>query len=126
MQSVSACTEKIEQMLLERTDEDLAARVRLVAMEHAMNVVEHSRLGAHESMWMQLILDDQGCRLVFTDPGREWDLSAAEKRVEPGLDEFAEGGRGLLITNIAADCVERYRRDSRNVVSFVFRRQTDA
>ncbi|MFA7369180.1 MAG: response regulator, partial [Kiritimatiellales bacterium] len=75
MQAVSDCTEEMERRLLERGDEDLAARVRLVAMEHAMNVVEHSRLSAQETMWMQLILDDHGCRLVFTDPGREWDIS---------------------------------------------------
>lgn len=124
IQEVSARAEEIERLLLERTDEDLAARVRLVAMEHAMNVVEHSRLDAHETMWMQLILDEHGCRLVFTDYGREWDISAAD-RTEPGLDEYAEGGRGLLITNVAADCVERYRRDSQNIVNFVFRRQTD-
>ncbi len=124
MQAVSERTEEMERLLLERTDEDLAARVRLVAIEHAMNVVEHSRLGAHETMWTQLILDEHGCRLVFTDPGREWNISGASA-TEPGLDEYAEGGRGLLITNVAADCVERYRRDSQNVVSYVFRRQTD-
>jgi len=124
MQAVSERTEEMERLLLERTDEDLAARVRLVAIEHAMNVVEHSRLGAHETMWTQLILDEHGCRLVFTDPGREWNISGAGV-TEPGLDEYAEGGRGLLITNVAADCVERYRRDSQNVVSYVFRRQTD-
>lgn len=124
MQTVSDCAEEMERLLLERADEDLAARVRLVAMEHAMNVVEHSRLGTHETMWIQLILDEHGCRLVFTDHGREWDISCAGV-TEPGFDEYAEGGRGLLITNIAADCVERYRRDSKNVVSYVFRRQAD-
>ncbi len=123
-QAVSDCTEEMERLILEQTGEDLAARVRLVAMEHAMNVVEHSRLGAHETMWMQLILDEYGCRLVFTDQGREWDISRAGA-AEPGFDEYAEGGRGLLITNVAADCVERYRRDSKNVVSYIFRRQTD-
>ena len=124
MQAVSARTEEMERILLERADEDLAARVRLVAIEHAMNVVEHSRLGTHESMWVQLILDEHGCRLVFIDQGREWDISRATA-TEPGFDEYSEGGRGLLITNVAADCVERYRRDSQNVVSYVFRRQTD-
>jgi anti-sigma regulatory factor (Ser/Thr protein kinase) len=124
MQAVSDCTEEMERLLLKRGDEDLAARVRLVAMEHAMNVVEHSRLSAQETMWMQLVVDDHGCRLVFTDPGREWDISLAGV-TEPGFDEYAEGGRGLLITNVAADCVERYRRDSKNVVSYTFRRQAD-
>jgi len=123
-QAVSDCTEELERRLMERCDEDLAARVRLVAMEHAMNTVEHSGLGIQDTMWMQLILDETGCRLVFTDCGREWDLTAANA-TEPGPDEYAEGGRGLLITNIAADCVERYRRDSRNIVSYVFRRQSD-
>ena len=124
MQAVSDCAEKMERLLLEQADEDLAARVRLVAMEHAMNVVEHSRLGTHETMWMQLILDGHGCRLVFTDHGREWDIACADG-TEPGFDEYAEGGRGLLITNIAADCVERYRRDSKNVVNYIFRSQAD-
>jgi sigma-B regulation protein RsbU (phosphoserine phosphatase) len=124
MQAVSDRTEELERRLLERTDEDLAARVRLVAIEHAMNVVEHSGLGGQDTIWIQLILDGNGCRLVFTDRGRKWDISKADAK-EPGLDDYAEGGRGLLITNIAADCVERYRRDSENVVSYIFRRQTD-
>jgi sigma-B regulation protein RsbU (phosphoserine phosphatase) len=124
MQAVADRTEEMERLLLKRADEDLAARVRLVAMEHAMNVVEHSRLSAQETMWMQLILDEYGCQLVFTDHGREWDISGAGT-TEPGFDEYAEGGRGLLITNVAADCVERYRRDSKNVVSYIFRRQSD-
>ena len=124
MQALSDCTEKMELLLLEKADEDLAARVRLVAIEHAMNVVEHSGLGLEDSIWMQLILDEYGCRLVCTDGGREWDIAGAGT-TEPGLDAYAEGGRGLLITNVAADCVERYRRDSQNVVSYVFRRQTD-
>ena len=124
MQAVSDCTEEMERLLIRRSDEDLAARVRLVAMEHAMNTVEHSGLGLQDTMWMKLVLDKTGCRLVFTDYGREWDLSRA-CATEPGLDEYAEGGRGLLITNVAADCVERYRRDSQNVVSYVFRRQAD-
>lgn len=125
MQAVSDCTEKMENLLLEKADEDLAARVRLVAVEHFMNVVEHSGLGAGDLIWTQLVFDSRGCRLVCTDHGREWDLSGANA-TEPGLDEYAEGGRGLLITNVAADCVERYRRDSQNVVSYVFRRQSDA
>ena len=124
MKAVSDCTEELEKLLLEKADEDLAARVRLVAIEHAMNVVEHSGLGAKDSIWMQLILDEHDCRLVCTDYGREWDISGADA-TEPSLDDYAEGGRGLLITNVAADCVERYRRDSQNVVSYVFRRQPD-
>jgi sigma-B regulation protein RsbU (phosphoserine phosphatase) len=124
MQAVSDCTEEMERRLLEKADEDLAARVRLVAIEHGMNVVEHSGLSTQDTIWMQLILNGQGCRLVCVDGGREWDLSRANA-TEPGLDEYAEGGRGLLITNVAADCVERYRRDARNVVSYVFRRQAD-
>jgi sigma-B regulation protein RsbU (phosphoserine phosphatase) len=124
MQAVSDCTEEMERVLLEKADEDLAARVRLVAIEHAMNVVEHSGLSAKETIWMQLLLDSYGCRLVCMDRGREWDISRAGA-TEPGLDEYAEGGRGLLITNVAADCVERYRRDSQNVVSYVFKRQAD-
>ena len=114
----------MERVLLTKADEDLAARVRLVAIEHAMNIVEHSGLSAKETIWMKLILDSYGCRLVCMDRGREWDISRAGT-TEPGLDEYAEGGRGLLITNIAADCVERYRRDSQNVVSYVFKRQAD-
>ena len=124
MQVVSDCAEAMEKILLEKVDEDIAARVRLVAIEHAMNVVEHSGLGAQDFIWIQLILDKAGCRLVCTDYGREWDISEAGA-TEPGLDEYAEGGRGLMITNVAADCVERYRRDAQNVVSYVFRRQTD-
>lgn len=124
LQAVSDCTEEMERLLLSEINEDLAARVRLVAIEHAMNVVEHSGLSGQDMLWVKLICDDHGCRLVFADHGKEWDLTKAD-RTEPGVDDYAEGGRGLMITNIAADCVERYRRDSMNVVSYVFRKQTD-
>lgn len=124
MQAVSSCTETMEQILLEKTDEDLAARVRLVAIEHAMNVVEHSGLEMTDSIWFQLALSESGCRLVLTDYGREWDLSTANS-TDTCLDEYAEGGRGLMITNVAADSVERYRRGPQNIVSYLFRRQAD-
>ena len=124
MQAVSGCTEEMENLLLAECDEDMAARVRLVAIEHAMNVVEHSGLRETDTFWVKLVCDPHGCRLVFVDDGRAWDLTKAD-RTEPVDDEYAEGGRGLMITNIAADYVERYRRDSRNVVSFVFRKQSN-
>jgi CheY-like chemotaxis protein/anti-sigma regulatory factor (Ser/Thr protein kinase) len=119
MQAVSDCAEQMEKLLLGLGSEDLAVRIRLVAMEHAMNVVKHSGLGPENKMWLQLLFYPQGCRLVFIDTGREWDLSSAEL-TEPGADEYAEGGRGLLITNLAADHVERYRRDTQNIVSYLF------
>lgn len=125
MDEISVRTEEMERLLLEHADEDLAARVRLVAIEHAMNVAEHSGLGETDTMWVQLVLEETGCRLVFTDNGRQWDFSSADL-TEPAGDDYAEGGRGLLITNVAADCVERYRRDTQNVVSYIFRRQTDS
>jgi sigma-B regulation protein RsbU (phosphoserine phosphatase) len=124
MDEVSEISEKMEQLVLTHVDEDVAARVRLVAMEHAMNVVEHSGLDAGSTMWCQLLMDEQNCRLIFSDTGREWNhLAAAARKFDN--DAYAEGGRGLAITNVAADSVERYRRDSQNVVSYLFRRQAD-
>lgn len=125
MDEISECCEEMERRLLGRAGEDLAARVRLVAMEHAMNVVEHSGLSRGDSMWYQLALDDRHCRLVFTDRGKEWDFTRAQT-LKTVADEYAEGGRGLMITNIAADLVERYRRGAENVVSYCFGRQSDA
>ncbi|MGE4488427.1 MAG: response regulator [Kiritimatiellales bacterium] len=124
MDEISSCSEEMETLLIQQADEDLAARVRLVAMEHCMNVVEHSGLDSSFQIWMQLISCRHGCRLVFTDCGREWDLKSANA-ADSCSDEYAEGGRGLMITNIAADYVERYRRDKRNVVSYWFRRRDD-
>lgn len=130
MLSVEACeiaqqTERMEAALIARADEDLGARVRLVAMEHAMNVAEHSGLTAEDRMWVQLVLNPGGCRLVFKDAGREWDFSCANT-TDPLGGVYDENGRGLMITNVAADHVDRYRRDGQNVVSYFFRRQSDA
>lgn len=125
LDEVSAACEEMERLVLERVDEDVAARVRLVAMEHAMNVVEHSGLASDATLWAQLQLDDHSCRLIFSDAGREWDHTSATAREFAG-DQYAEGGRGLAITNVATDRVERYRRDSQNVVSYLFRRQADS
>lgn len=124
MDAVSDCTEQMEKLLIGRAGEDLAARIRLVAIEHAMNVVEHSGLGAEDTMWYQLSLNESSCRLVFKDRGREWDFNRASMD-ESIVDDYAEGGRGLYITNAAADHVERYRRDTHNAVSYLFRRQND-
>ncbi|MBL7016657.1 MAG: response regulator [Kiritimatiellales bacterium] len=124
LNAVSESCEEMERLVLEHVDEDVAARVRLVAMEHAMNVVEHSGLDAGSTMWSQLLINEHSCQLIFSDAGREWDHTAANAMEFDG-DEYAEGGRGLTITNIAADSVERYRRDSQNVVSYLFRRQAD-
>ncbi|QHI68197.1 ATP-binding SpoIIE family protein phosphatase [Tichowtungia aerotolerans] len=125
MDSVSMVCEKMEELVLTHEEEDIAARIRLVAMEHAMNVVEHSGLDASSAIWTQLLMDGCDYRLIFSDAGREWDHALAES-VNFELDQYAEGGRGLAITNVAADFVERYRRDSRNVVSYLFRRQSDS
>jgi anti-sigma regulatory factor (Ser/Thr protein kinase) len=122
--AVSECTEQMEKLLLNQVEEDLAARVRLVAIEHAMNVVEHSGLGPEEVIWYQLSLDETGCRLVFKDRGREWDFNRTAAK-ESLVDDYAEGGRGIYITNAAASHVERYRRDAYNTVNYLFKRQDD-
>jgi phosphoserine phosphatase RsbU/P len=120
--AVAEGTEQMERLLIGRAGEDLAARVRLVAMEHAMNVVEHSGLPPTDTMWFQLLLDGGNCRLVFKDRGREWDFKRATAD-DSIVDDYAEGGRGLFITNVAADRVERYRRDTHNSISYLFKRQ---
>ena len=125
MESVSDVCERMEHLIEKRCGEDVAARGRLVAMEHAMNVVEHSGLDSGSTIWTQLLVDGDDCRLFFSDAGREWDHASAGKR-DFDLDDFSEGGRGLAITNVAADYAERYRRDSKNVVSYLFRRQADS
>jgi phosphoserine phosphatase RsbU/P len=120
MHKISEACEKMEQLVLQHGDEDVAARIRLVAMEHAMNVVEHSGLDASGIIWTQLLFDGDSYRLIFSDAGREWDYALAET-VDLEIDRYAEGGRGLAITGVAADFVERYRRDSRNVVGYLLR-----
>ena len=110
--------------LLPKIGEEAAARARLVATEHAMNVVEHSGLGETDEMRVQLVLEKTGCRLVFMDSGRKWDMAGAARRTVC-RDDYYENGRGLMITNIAADSVERYRRDTENIVEYHFRRKTN-
>lgn len=125
MDAVSEMCERLEQILLEsEAGEDVAARVRLVAIEHAMNVVEHSGLNHQHRLWVRLLQDGHMFRLIFLDAGREWDHSSASS-TEFAVDEYAEGGRGLVITNIAADGVERYRRNMQNVVGYLFKQEVD-
>lgn len=118
--AVSDLSEQMEQCVEQAVgDEDLAARVRLVAMEHAMNVVEHGGLTPTDSFWAQLLLVGGDLRLAFSDPGCEWNQAAAEHCCFDS-DAYAENGRGVAITNAISDYVERYRRDSRNVVRYHF------
>jgi len=124
MNAVSTVCEKMEQLLLESLDADVAARARLIAMEHAMNVVEHSGLDADSVIWAQLQqLDENSCRLIFSDAGREWDYTVAGA-MDFDCYQFAEGGRGLGITHIVSDSIERYRRDSENIVSYLLLKKT--
>lgn len=119
---ISDVCEQMEQLVLARVDEDVAARVRLVAMEYAMNVVDHSGLDADSFMCMQLLLEGDSVRLQFSDNGMGWDYNTAASGMLE-VDDYAEGGRGLAIAHGAADRSERYRRDLRNVVCYHFRKQ---
>lgn len=112
--------EKLEQKLVPVAGDDLAARMRLVAIEHAMNVAEHGGLAQADRMGVRVLEEDRTIRMVMTDPGREWDVAAAEQAARLN-DAYAEGGRGLIITRSAADAVEYYRRDSCNVSVYHFK-----
>ncbi len=93
---------------------DSASLVRLLVMELGANLVEHSGLSEDDSFWLQVRVDGTVCQLVLVDKGVEWDLEEALGRT---LDEMymGERGRGLAITNMIANRIERYRMNSENL-----------
>ncbi len=93
---------------------DTAAMLRLLVMELGANLVDHGGLDEEDSFWLQLRIDEGVCQLVLRDEGTEWDLDEALGRE---LDEayMGERGRGLAITNVITDRIERYRVQTQNL-----------
>ena len=83
-------------------------------MELGANLVEHGGLREDDSFWLQVRVDGKVCQLVLMDQSEEWDLEEALARE---LDEsyMGERGRGLAITNVVTDRIERYRVDGENI-----------
>ncbi len=96
-----------------------ASMVRLLAMEHAANLADHSGLPESQLCTYRLTRHRGECQLLFRDQGPPWDhhnfARKAESRVEDGI---AESGRGLEMISKIAYHIERFRRDKTNVALY--------
>lgn len=94
-----------------------AAAVRLLVMEYGVNVVAHGRVQAGAHIELLLRACDGGCRLLFTDNGREWDMEGIMAwRRETGPED--EHGRGWEIIKAVARRREVFRRHHENIGFF--------
>jgi sigma-B regulation protein RsbU (phosphoserine phosphatase) len=99
-------------------NENDAFRVRLVAVEHATNVVKHGRSEHGATMDALLLIFPQSARLYVEDAGQLWDPPGARIRLEDvPLDN--EGGRGLGIIDTLCASISRGRRGTLNTAAFV-------
>jgi len=101
-------------------DEESAAMVRLVAMEHTMNVVNHGGLPEHARCLYRLTASPSSCQLLFRDTGADWNaanrLRDSARRREDGSSEC---GRGLSMIHRLCNRVDYFRRDNRNHTFYV-------
>ncbi len=95
-----------------------AAAVRLMVVEHGVNVLRHGQSGERTQLHCQLRVAGGAARLVFHDMGREWQFEEALARVQRRARADDESGRGLQIIRALASGIFQYRRDNSNVTLY--------
>lgn len=120
--AVAALSAEIERLLrAEGWPEESAGAAQLLAMERGANIVNHAGLAPEQRIDFRLHLSAQSARLLFRDPGREWDFDA---RLAQTMRHSAtsQNGRGLRIIQAIARHSEQIRTDGQNVTSYLIDR----
>ena len=121
-EAVATLGMQVEQLMTERGWPDEAAfALQLIILEHGMNIIDHGHVQGAMPISVRLWLYGERCRIYFEDYGRRWDAKERFRRASLPTDK-EEHGRGLMILKTVADSMDFYRRDSRNIASYVVSR----
>ncbi len=112
-------------LLDEGWSEDAAVAGRLLVTEHGANVVDHGHLPPEARIAFQLRVRQRMARLLFRDPGLEWD-QVEQLRWSSSRTPDADHGRGLAIIQAIAIACEQFRRDRENIASYLISADFDA
>ncbi len=127
VEGISAVCRDIREMVAERADTDMAARVELVLAEALNNVVEHGyQGGSDQPIQVELFLDETVIRLVVIDHSLQRfaiPTHAAMPDFDPDdHDTYPEGGFGLAIILQCTDQVLTERHGDANHLILDFRK----
>ena len=117
--AIAALAAEIEALLrTEGWPEESAGAAQLLAMERGSNIVNYAGLAPEDRIEFSLHLSPRCVRLLFRDPGREWD--PAEHLTHTLRQPVAsERGRGLRIIQAIARHTDQIRTDGHNVTSYI-------
>lgn len=104
--------------------EEDAMLLRLLAMEHLVNVVKHGRLPAAGQMGFRLNRAGETCTLMMWDDGCDWKTEFGKSR--QAASDFAESGRGLALMDQIAPGKLRFRRDNQNYTLYFLKKEMAA
>lgn len=105
-----------EKLLAVEWSKDAASLLRLVVMEHLMNVVDHAGLPEEAvCTYRQVLSPDSGsCELLFKDGGRKLPQKMRNFIRQKTVDPQEEHGRGLLMIDAICQQQEYFRREGEN------------
>jgi anti-sigma regulatory factor (Ser/Thr protein kinase) len=118
-EAVAALSAEIERLLrAEGWPEESASAAQLLAMERGANIVKHAGLSPDQRIEFRLHVSPQSARLLFRDPGREWNFfdRLAQTLRQPVT---AHNGRGMRIIQAIARHSDQIRTDGMNVTSYI-------
>lgn len=118
-EAVAALAAEIERLLrAEGWPEESASAAQLLAMERGANIVKYAGLASDQRIEFRLHVSPQSARLLFRDPGREWNFfdRLAQTLRQPVT---AHNGRGMRIIEAIARQCDQIRTDGMNVTSYI-------
>lgn len=126
LQAVAETAAQVDRLLRkEGWSEEAAGAAQLAVTEHGTNVVQHGRAPAGSHLFFQLRLTGPVCRMLFKDPGHEWDLTGRLEAMRQ-LPMDREHGRGLGIIEAVSSHAEFFRRENENIAFVAISREYSA
>jgi len=121
--AIIALSKEVEAQVLDNFwPQETAHAIQLLILEHGMNVVQHGRVDARNSISVCAWIDGDLFRFWMQDSGRSWKHETFFSRAD--VPEGApEHGRGLLIIKRIASSIDIYRRHNKNAYVFTVAKQ---
>ncbi|WP_291322259.1 SpoIIE family protein phosphatase [Desulfonatronospira sp.] len=111
---VEDCARNIQELLLQLNwPENSSWAVRMVVHEFGMNIIDHSGLPKDQDFFLSISLNNEICRILFLDAGKEWNYVSVKSIMDRNpLD--SERGRGLEIMSQLCRDIMIFQRSGTN------------